>query len=312
MRVATGWLLVCALLAGCAAPRAPGPVSAPERAAPHHVRVSAGPPSVAIDADTTVVVPGFIPLSPLGLLVGVAVQAATVAAQAPGVHARGSRRDALQAALGGTTDPAQAFADVFSAALEQRLRQTSSLQVASFGLASELPAPDSTSGRLLVTNDVKLSQDARMIVARAALQYAAPGTTSLVPRHFLVVSEPISADTEVAAIERWKESDGALLRERGRAVAEELAALIVDTLFHHEIPDVAALPNTRVTTPGFAYLRGRTQAGEAWTARLPEQIRAPVIRQAAGRATLLVAVPPNLDLWIWVSVPASMLPQPGS
>lgn len=312
MRVATGWLLVCALLAGCAAPRAPGPVSAPERAVPHHVRLSAAATSVGVDADTNVSVPGFIPLSPLGLLVGVAVQAAVVVAQAPGVQTRATRRDALQAALGGTTDPAQAFADVFSAVLEQRLRQTSSLQVASFGREGDLPAPDTTGGRLSVAHDVMLSQDARMIVARAALQYTAPGARSSVTRHFLVVSEPIPADSELAAIELWRASDGALLRGRGRAVAEELAALIVDTVFDHEVPDVAALPNIRVTTPGFAYLRGVMRSGEPWTSRLPEQIGAPVIRQAPGRAILLVTVPQELNSWVWVSVPASMLPQPGS
>lgn len=256
--------------------------------------------------------PQFIPLSPLGLVVGLATQAVVVAAQAPGAQARATRRDELQAALGGTTDPARAFAEVFTAAFEEKLRRTPSVQIASFGPASEVGALDRASGRLWVTHDVILSQDARMIVARGVVLYGAPGATSYVARHFLVVSEPLPAVGELAAIELWKESGGALLRARGRAVAEELAAVIVDTVFEHDLPDVATLPTVRLAAPGLAFLRGRTSTGEAFTGRLPGQARAPMIRQTPGRATLLMTVQQDPGTWIWVNVPASMVAQPGS
>ena len=120
-------------------------------------------------------------------------------------------------------------------------------------------------------------------------------------------SESVDAASDAEAISAWTAGEKGLLRERARSVASELAALIPSVVAHSDSADVDHLPQVRIATPGVALVLGTTESGQEHTVKRPEPDRGSLIRQANGRAVVVLGLGQDADVWTWVSVPASAL-----
>ena len=170
------------LLVGCAAPRPPAPPTAAELAAPHRVVFGKAKDAIKVDADTSITVPGFIPLSPIGLVAGLTATAIVTAAQMPGAARRGTRRDELIAALGNTEPAAAEFAQTFNVAFQQAMRDAPALRTVGFeDFSAAATAEPSTESKIFIGRDAVLSANGRALVGRATITYTAgegPGRRS--------------------------------------------------------------------------------------------------------------------------------------
>lgn len=298
--------LAAALLAGCAAPQPPPPLTVAERSAAQRVHLNPAREALRVDADTEISVPGFIPLSPLGLLVGVATQVAIAAAQQPGANRRALARDALENALGDTRVAAGDFAAAFDAELQRGIRAQPSVQVVGIEYTTDRRIRDAAAeSRLFILRDIMLTSDARMLVARATTFYFPPGPAgrNAATRHFLVYSQPVDAPSDEAAVATWRAADARLLREQGRAIAAELATLVTTTVFAEQAPPMEGLPEVSIAVPSVAVIRDIGSLGTEVSFRTPEAARPRLLSRTADRAVVLLGSPPEAPRWVWISVP---------
>ena len=298
------------LLVGCAAPRPPASPTATDLAAPHRVVFGKPKDIIKIDADTSITVPGFIPLSPIGLVAGMAATAIVAAAQMPGAASRGSRRDALAAALGNTEAAAVEFAGTFNAAFQQAMKEAPGLRTVGFeDFSAAASAEPSAESQVFVGRDAVLTANGRVLVGRATITYTAgegSGRRSTF-RRFAVFSEAVDAASDAEAISAWTVDGQRLLRERARAVASELAALVRSVAVDPASADVDHLPQVRIATSGVGVVLGTTESGQEHTVRLPERARGRLVRQANGRAVVVLGLGKDADVWTWISVPTSAI-----
>lgn len=263
-----------------------------------------------VDADTSVVVPGFVPLSPLGLLVGAVTTLAVVAVQAPGALSREAEQEALQSAAGETAEVSRQFSDSFRQSLRTALRDVPSLEIQE--VAGRAPA-EMKPGRahLAIAEQLALTPDARMLVARASV-YHALGEGQVArgaARRFLVFSPPISAEPGAPAIAAWTAEEGRAMRQQAPMLARELATLIRATVMEPgETPPMETLPQVTLRTPGIGLLMWEGPNGPVTATRLPERTSVYLQRRSGGRSVVVARIfRSSAVYWVWISVPDEVL-----
>jgi hypothetical protein len=298
------------LLAGCAAQRPPTATTAAELAAPHRVILGKPNSSIKVDADTSVTVPRFIPLSPIGLVAGAAATAIVAGAQMPEAAIRGARRDTLVTALGNTEAVAAEFAGTFNSAFQQAMRDAPGLRSVVFeDFSAAAAAEPSAEAKVFVGRDAVLASNGRALVGRATITYTAGegAARRSAFRRFAVFSEDVPASSDAEAITAWTADDKRLLRERARSVASELASLVRSVTVDPNSADLDNLPQVQIATSGVAIVLGTTASGQEHTVRLPQRARGRLLRQANGRAVVVMGLGTEADVWTWINVPASAI-----
>lgn len=310
MRRLVALLGVSLVVAACATPP-DGPVAAADRAAPHQLIFAQRPATLPVDGDTGFVVPGFVATNPAGLIGGLIGQAIVTAIEAPAAQRRAERRQMLQGSLGDTAAAAEIFGQTFDSTVETALRELPDLRLAQVDVAGAQRLPGAA--LIAISRDALVSVDARKLVGRAAVAYLSPGATGVArTRHFLYFSDPIEVSGDAHATFVWREQNGLLLRDRSAEVARGLAHLIRDQLFDLPPVDLETTGLVTASTAGAQYLPRGFPFTAARPPRLPERVRAYLVRREPGRALLLVPGMGEGPDWIWVSVPDSALPSPGS
>lgn len=277
---------------------------------PHDLYINDPRSRIVVDADTSVVVPGFVPLSPLGLLVGAVTTLAVVAVQAPGALSREAEQEALQSAAGETAEVSRQFSDSFRQSLRTALRDVPSLQVEE--VAGRAPS-EMKPGRahLAIAEQLALTPDARMLVARASVYHAVGDEQAArgAVRRFLVFSAPVPAAPGAPAIAAWTAEEGRAMRQQVPVLAQELATLIRTTVMEPgEAPPVEALPQVTLRTPGIGLLMWEGPDGPVTMTRLPERISVYLRRRNAGRSVVIARIfQSSATHWVWISVPDEVL-----
>ena len=310
MRSVVAVLVGCLSLVACAPPQPPPQPTAADLARPHDLYVNDPRPRVTVDADTSVTVPTFIPLSPLGLLVGAVTTLAVVAVQAPGALSREAAQEALQTAAGETAPISREFADSLRQSLRAALRDVPTLEVQE---VAGRPPTEMKPGRarLIITEQLAFTPDARMLVARASVHHAraesADGRNAT--RQFLVFSSPIQEAPGVPAMNAWVAEEGRALRQQVPVLARELATLIRSAVLDPaETPPMETLPQVTLRTPGIGLIMWEGPNGPASMARLPERISVYLLRRDGGRSVVIARIfRSSASYWVWISVPDEVL-----
>lgn len=312
MRRAVVVLTGCLALVACAPPQPPPQPTAADLATPHELYVNDPRSRVVVDADTSVMVPGFVPLSPLGLLVGAVTTLAVVAVQAPGALSREAEQEALQAAAGDTSGISRQFSDSFRQSLRTVLRDLPAFEAQEVdGRPSEAAKPGRRA-RLSIVEQLAFTADARMLVARASAYHATSEGDGLqrgAARHFLVFSPPIQAAGGATAMAAWTADERRALRQQVPVLAQELATLIRTTALEPgENLQLEHLPQVVLRTPGIGLALGERGNGPLSLARLPERTTVYLLRRSGGRSVVITQIfRSSATYWVWISVPDQVL-----
>ncbi|MGX9965917.1 hypothetical protein ACVFYP_21505 [Roseomonas sp. F4] len=304
MRSLLPLLLAASFVVGCAA-KPPGPITVAERARPHALIIAAAPTSIPVDGDTGYAVPGFVALSPAAAIGGFIGQAIVAAIEAPAAQRRADRQAALTSVSGDTAPSAAVFATTFDAALATWMQGVEGFRILPTITDGSAVPPPSEAVPINVKRDAVFAVHGRMVIGRARVSYRAPDATGTpASRNFLVFSEAIEAADDAHAMALWQENEGRLLRLRTEEVARELAKLVHSQLLVDPEIDTRALGLVRVTLPGAGLIDGTRET------RVMETVGPWILRREESRAVLLQVVGPNFSEFVWMSVPASLLPAP--
>lgn len=312
MRSVIAVLGSCLALFACAPLQPPPQPTAAALAVPHDLHVNDPRPRVVVDADTSVTVPTFIPLSPLGLLVGAVATIAVVAVQAPGALSRGAEQEALQTAASDTSGISRQFSESFRQSLRTALRDLPAFEAEEVDGRPSVAAKPGHRARLSIVEQLAFTADARMLVARASAYHATSDGDGLqqgVARHFLMFSPPIQAEGGATAMAAWTAEEGRALRQQVPLLAQELATLIRTTALEPgENLQLERFPQVVLRTPGIGLAVAEGQNGPVSLARLPDRTSVYLLRRSGGRSVLITRIfRSSATYWVWISVPDQVL-----